>query len=153
MKQREFATRIVLVILFSQDIVIILMHLLGYFKLLILWLCISWMEFGQSSIELIICYFHSLFPVRMFKFPAHNVCACAGIKEACCSMWSVFIYNTEGSGTPASSSQLSWSAPSAFSSGPTQQGMTGELVRMVLRLLGVDLRCIIALLGQGQPSV
>ena len=34
-KQREFATRIVLVILFSQDIVIISMHILGYFKLFV----------------------------------------------------------------------------------------------------------------------
>ena len=43
------------------------MHLLGYFKLLILWLCISWMEFGQSSVELIICYFHFSFMINYEK--------------------------------------------------------------------------------------
>ena len=34
---------------------------------------------------MIICYFHTSFPFRMATFPALNVCACAGIKEA----WSI----------------------------------------------------------------
>ena len=36
----------------------------------------------KSSLQLIICYCHRLFPVRMLTFPAHNVCACAWIKDA-----------------------------------------------------------------------
>jgi hypothetical protein len=45
-KQREFVTRIVPAILFPPEIVITSVNLLGYFRLIILEICISWMEFG-----------------------------------------------------------------------------------------------------------
>ena len=62
----------------------------GYFRLSILGLCVPYMLFGFSSLKLIIHYFHTLFPARILTFPAHNVCACAGIKEAWASVsWSI----------------------------------------------------------------
>ena len=74
MRQREFEPSIVPVIPFSQDIVIISMDLLEYFRLLIHGLSISSMEFGLSSLKLIMFCFHSLFPVRILHF-LHTMCA------------------------------------------------------------------------------
>ena len=72
-KQREFPRRIVLVIAFSVDIVSISMHLLEYFKLPILWPCISWIKFGQSSVELIIRFFIPYFLSGCSNF-LHKIC-------------------------------------------------------------------------------
>ena len=65
------------------------MNIFGCFGLSFLGICVSWIEFGLSSVKLIIFYFHTLFHVSMFVIPEHNVCVCVcvWIKEAWPTAW------------------------------------------------------------------